>query len=234
MVRWLLPTLCVGCAGGAPVADAPSTCGEAECAAACAEGEAQLVVPEGGDRLTRFEALRLVDVRKTLVTGIRGLDAPPVVWCLGTSTCEQALLPGQTFNLPGGAYVVALSLRFPAKGSWEVTVDVKCSEGGPADQRVRLPVNASSGVVNGPFVPVVVPTEWTGTCTATVLGPDGRDLGVCDAAFSLRGGALAVIPAAELAAQLAPQLAIETPTSGDAVVPAPPAVSPSPPPPPTP
>ena len=78
MVRWMLPMLCVACAAGAPGTDAPPTCGEAECAPACAEADAKVVVPAGGDRLTAYEAERLTEARMALRRGLGPRGTWPV------------------------------------------------------------------------------------------------------------------------------------------------------------
>lgn len=201
MVRWMLPMLCVACAAGAPGTDAPPTCGEAECAPACAEADAKVVVPAGGDRLTAYEAERLTGDRMALRRGLGPRGNWPLLWCAGSSTCEQALDPLKTTDLPAGSYVVALPLRVPSAGTWQVVVDVDCDDGGPPDQHVSLLLSATSGVGTGPFVPVTVPAGWAGRCSATVSGPDGRMLGSATAPFSLSPQPLVVLTAAQLAVE---------------------------------
>lgn len=185
MVRRLLPVLCMGCSTwiGGP-AD-PAACGEAECGPVCAEAEAAIVVPEGGARLTAYEAERLSDGRTALTRGLGPRLSWPLLLCTGTSTCEQVIDLEYMHDLPPGAYVVALPLRVPEVGAWSVGAEVTCTAGGPASRQDVVPVRVNDGDLHADaVVPLSVPAPWAGSCDVKVSVPDGAYYAAIHLAFS--------------------------------------------------
>lgn len=226
MLRGLLPVLCVACAQGTSVAPDAATCGEAECAATCAEADAKVVVPDGGVRLTAYEGQRLTEARLALRRGLSPRGEWASLWCVGAGRCEQPLHPLKMVDLPAGPYVITVPFRVPSGGAWTVTVDVHCTDGGPADQHHVLPVNAESGYATGPYVPLVVPEGWSGRCKSTIRGPDGVGIGEAAASFSTSPQPPVVLTAAQLAVEpAAPPVEAPPPAPG---APSEPAAPPAP------
>lgn len=199
MLRGLLPVLCVACAQGATVSTDPAQCGEAECAARCAEADAKVVVPEGGTRLTAYEAERLTEARHAVQRGLSARGEWASLWCVGAGRCEQPLHPLKMIELAAGPYVITVPFRVPSEGAWTVTVDLRCTEGGPADQHQVLPVGPESGYATGPYVSLVVPPGWSGLCKSTITSPSGVTLGQATASFSTSPQPPALLTAAQLA-----------------------------------
>jgi hypothetical protein len=113
-------------------------CGEAECAAFCAQAGAATDVaattepaapePAGAAKLSTFEADIVAPILEDVRAGVRGFDAEGIGICRGKRTCDE-FLGADVGELPAGDYVVKAELRVPNTGeghTWNIDFATEC------------------------------------------------------------------------------------------------------------
>lgn len=116
---------CTGSGGGGTAGTVAATCGEAECAAVCADGDAGSAGPE----LTEFEKKIVDPILADVREGVRPWSETGIGICKGKRECEEFLGASVADPLPAGDYLLMADLRVPRTGdahTWTIEVTTDC------------------------------------------------------------------------------------------------------------